>query len=59
MYLQVHVRIASPALRYPCYMGINIPTTEELIANRLDNIKLADHAGNRKLLKTELFMFFK
>ncbi|CAH1401931.1 unnamed protein product [Nezara viridula] len=42
---EVHVRIASPALRYPCYMGINIPTTEELIANRLDNIKLADHAG--------------
>lgn len=27
-------------------MGINIPTREELIANKLDNIKLATHAGN-------------
>lgn len=26
-------------------MGINIPTREELIANRLDSIKLAKHVG--------------
>lgn len=43
--LQVHVRIASPPLKYPCYMGINIPTREELIANKLDNVKLAKHVG--------------
>ncbi|XP_073993295.1 amidophosphoribosyltransferase-like isoform X1 [Rhodnius prolixus] len=42
---EVHVRIASPPLKYPCFMGINIPTREELIANKLDNIKLATHAG--------------
>lgn len=42
---EVHVRIASPPLKYPCYMGINIPTKEELIANRLDNIQLARHTG--------------
>lgn len=42
---EVHVRIASPPLQYPCYMGINIPTREELIANKLDNIKLAKHTG--------------
>ncbi|KAF6204732.1 hypothetical protein GE061_018893 [Apolygus lucorum] len=41
----VHVRIASPPLRYPCFMGINIPTSEELIANKLDNMKLATHTG--------------
>ena len=26
-------------------MGINIPTREELIANKLDNVKLAKHVG--------------
>ncbi|WP_297512645.1 amidophosphoribosyltransferase, partial [Thermococcus sp.] len=29
---EVHVRIASPPIRYPCYMGIDIPTRHELIA---------------------------
>ncbi|RZF48423.1 hypothetical protein LSTR_LSTR011376 [Laodelphax striatellus] len=42
---EVHVRIASPPLQYPCYMGINIPTKDELIANHLDPIKLAKHTG--------------
>ncbi|XP_065226900.1 amidophosphoribosyltransferase-like [Planococcus citri] len=42
---KVHVRIASPPVLYPCYMGINIPTREELIANQLDNVKLANHTG--------------
>ncbi|KAI4485031.1 hypothetical protein M0802_012833 [Mischocyttarus mexicanus] len=42
---EVHIRVASPPLKYPCYMGINIPTREELIANKLDNIKLAKHVG--------------
>ncbi|XP_046472385.1 amidophosphoribosyltransferase isoform X2 [Neodiprion pinetum] len=42
---EVHIKIASPPLKYPCYMGINIPTREELIANKLDSIKLAKHVG--------------
>ncbi|XP_066998656.1 amidophosphoribosyltransferase isoform X2 [Anabrus simplex] len=42
---EVHVRVASPPLLYPCYMGINIPTREELIANKLDSFKLAKHVG--------------
>ncbi|MDK2913679.1 MAG: amidophosphoribosyltransferase [Thermococcaceae archaeon] len=29
---EVHVRIASPPIRHPCYMGIDIPTRHELIA---------------------------
>lgn len=29
---EVHVRIASPALKYPCFYGIDISTTKELIA---------------------------
>ncbi|EDW50760.1 amidophosphoribosyltransferase [Drosophila sechellia] len=42
---EVHIRIASPPLQYPCYMGINIPTREELIANKLNADQLADHVG--------------
>lgn len=42
---EVHIRIASPPLLYPCYMGINIPTREELIANRLNAKQLAKVVG--------------
>ncbi|XP_043676848.1 amidophosphoribosyltransferase-like isoform X3 [Vespula pensylvanica] len=42
---EVHIKVASPPLKYPCYMGINIPTREELIANKLDNVKLAKYVG--------------
>uniref|UniRef100_A0A5S6QN61 Amidophosphoribosyltransferase n=1 Tax=Trichuris muris TaxID=70415 RepID=A0A5S6QN61_TRIMR len=31
---EVHIRIASPPVRHPCYFGINIPTREELLANQ-------------------------
>jgi len=42
---EVHVRIASPPIKHPCYMGINIPTKTELIANRVELEKLAEHFG--------------
>ncbi|KAH9373546.1 hypothetical protein HPB48_014857 [Haemaphysalis longicornis] len=47
---EVHIRIASPPLHYPCYMGINIPTKEELIANTLDAKQLADTLGAASLV---------
>ncbi len=31
---EVHVRIASPKVIRPCFMGIDFPSTQELIANR-------------------------
>ncbi|XP_052865403.1 amidophosphoribosyltransferase-like isoform X1 [Anopheles cruzii] len=43
--LEVHIRIASPPLLYPCYMGINIPTRGELIANKLHAEDLAEYLG--------------
>lgn len=46
---QVHIRIASPPLHYPCYMGINIPTREELIANHLSAEQLALSLGAASL----------
>lgn len=42
---EVHIRVASPPLKHPCYMGINIPTRDELIANRLSAPELAKHVG--------------
>lgn len=41
----VHIRIASPPLHFPCYMGINIPTKGELIANTWKADELAEHLG--------------
>ncbi|KAF5900523.1 amidophosphoribosyltransferase-like, partial [Clarias magur] len=40
---EVHIRVASPPIRFPCYMGINIPTKEELIANRPEFKDIADY----------------
>lgn len=40
---EVHVRVASPPLKHPCYMGINIPTREELIANQMEASDLGRH----------------
>jgi amidophosphoribosyltransferase len=33
----VHVRIGSPAIKAPCYLGVDLPTREELIANERDD----------------------
>ena len=30
----IHVRIAAPPIKEPCYFGVDIPTKEELIANQ-------------------------
>ncbi len=29
---EVHVRVASPPVQYPCFYGMNFPTRKELIA---------------------------
>jgi amidophosphoribosyltransferase len=34
---EIHMRIGSPAIRAPCYLGVDMPTREELIAsNRIE-----------------------
>ncbi|PRD28030.1 UNVERIFIED_CONTAM: Prat [Trichonephila clavipes] len=48
--LEVHIRIASPPLHHPCYMGINIPTKEELIANKSNAEELAAQVGADSLV---------
>jgi amidophosphoribosyltransferase len=42
---EVHYRVASPPIRHPCYMGVDMATREELIASRLSVEDIAKHIG--------------
>ncbi|MBZ0178576.1 MAG: amidophosphoribosyltransferase [Melioribacteraceae bacterium] len=33
---EIHLRISSPPIAYPCYYGMDFPSKEELIANKFD-----------------------
>lgn len=46
---EVHIRVASPPLKHPCYMGINIPTRGELLANQKPIDELANFVGANSL----------
>ena len=37
--LQVHIRISSPVLRHPCYMGVDIGTYEEILATQVKDVE--------------------
>jgi len=43
--VEVHVRVASPPVRFPCMMGVDMGQPEDLIANRMDARELAAWAG--------------
>jgi len=32
---EIHLRLGSPEVRFPCYYGIDTPNSDDLIANRL------------------------
>jgi amidophosphoribosyltransferase len=44
---EVHLRIASPPVRHPCYMGVDMPRREDLITHRIPDPDdaLARHLG--------------
>lgn len=52
---EVHVRIASPPLKYPCFYGIDIQTRKELIAanHTIDEIKECIGADSLGFLSEE------
>lgn len=52
---EVHMRVASPPVIGPCYYGIDTPTREELIANRmsLEDIRKFIGADSLKYLSLE------
>ncbi|MEA1953389.1 MAG: amidophosphoribosyltransferase [Campylobacterota bacterium] len=46
---EVHMRIASPEIKYPCRYGIDTPTTEELISSTLNVDDIAQKIGATSL----------
>ena len=42
---EVHMRVGSPPIRHPCFMGVDMATEEELIASRLSTAEIAQHIG--------------
>jgi amidophosphoribosyltransferase len=42
---EVHLRLSSPELKWPCFFGIDIPTRKELISNRMSPDQIARHIG--------------
>lgn len=42
---EIHFRLPSPELHFPCYYGIDIPTTDELISNRFTPDEIAKQIG--------------
>ncbi|MGI8826536.1 MAG: amidophosphoribosyltransferase [Chloroflexota bacterium] len=42
---QIHVRVAAPPLTDPCYLGVDMASKHELVANHMDETALAAHVG--------------
>jgi amidophosphoribosyltransferase len=42
---EIHLRIASPPVRWPCFFGVDFGSARELIADRLSPDQLARHVG--------------
>ncbi|MBI4519785.1 MAG: amidophosphoribosyltransferase [Gemmatimonadetes bacterium] len=42
---EVHFRVGSPPVRYPCFYGIDMPTREELVGARLSVDQIREHLG--------------
>jgi len=42
---EIHVRIAAPPIKEPCFLGVDMATHDELIANDLDEQGMAERVG--------------
>ncbi len=42
---EIHLRVASPPIRYPCHYGIDFPQRSELIANQRSVDEIRDYLG--------------
>ncbi|WP_423363758.1 amidophosphoribosyltransferase [Mycoplasma sp. P36-A1] len=51
---EVHVRIASPAIKFPCYYGVDISSFDELISNKMNVTELRDFINADSLEFLEL-----
>ena len=46
---EVHVRIACPEIKYPDFYGVDMPTEEELLANKKDNQEMCNYINAKSL----------
>jgi amidophosphoribosyltransferase len=51
---EIHLRVASPPIRHPCYYGIDFPSREELIANDRSVDEIRDYLGVDSLVYLSL-----
>ncbi len=42
---EVHIRVSSPPIKYPCYYGMDFPSPEELIANEMEIEEIRKYLG--------------
>jgi len=42
---EIHLRVASPPIRFPCFYGIDFPSKEELIANQRSVEEIREYLG--------------
>jgi amidophosphoribosyltransferase len=42
---EIHLRLSAPELKWPCFFGIDIPTRNELISNRMTPDEIAHDIG--------------
>jgi amidophosphoribosyltransferase len=42
---EVHMRVCSPPIRHPCFMGVDMATRQELIAHRMSVSEIAQNIG--------------
>jgi amidophosphoribosyltransferase len=52
---EVHLRLSAPEIRFPCFFGIDIPTTEELISCQMNPVEISRFIGadSVKFLQTD------
>ncbi len=42
---EIHLRISSPIIKYPCYFGLDTQTFGQLIGSEMDERQICDHIG--------------
>jgi amidophosphoribosyltransferase len=42
---EIHMRVSSPPIRWPCFYGIDMPNHDDLIASRCDEQDICAHVG--------------
>jgi amidophosphoribosyltransferase len=47
---EVHVRVSSPPIKHPCFMGVDMASRQEMIANRFNEQDIAAHVGADSLV---------